>query len=285
MQMVSWNVQAGLGVDGAVDFARIASVIAAMGDADVVCLQEVAQHVRGIGGGGDNVAALCGHFPGWHAVFGPAFDRAPAAPGEPRSRFGNLVLSRLPVLQSFTHPLPQPADPTTKHMPRQATEVVVAADGGPLRILTTHLEFHSEAQRLAQARRLLALHEEVRDAERHPPRAPAAGPYAAAPRPVTTVLCGDFNFETDAAAYQALTAAPDDAGARFVDAWPRANPGIPHAPTCGIHDRVQWPQGPHCRDFFFCTPDLTDRLVTLRVDTRTDASDHQPLLLELSMRA
>jgi endonuclease/exonuclease/phosphatase family metal-dependent hydrolase len=50
---------------------------------------------------------------------------------------------------------------------------------------------------------------------------------------------------------------------------------------CGLFDREQWDEGPHCRDYFFVTPDLAARTVDLVVDLETDASDHQPLLLVL----
>lgn len=43
MQIISWNIQCGLGVDGKVDLARIANVMREMGDADIICLQEVSR--------------------------------------------------------------------------------------------------------------------------------------------------------------------------------------------------------------------------------------------------
>ena len=273
-ELVTWNIQAGLGVDGQTDLARIASVIKALADADVICLQEVCRHLPG---SGDQVAELQQHFPGYGAFFGAAIDRlADGAASAPRMQFGNLVLSRLPVLQCFRHALPQPADATVQHMPRQATEVVVATPAGALRVVTTHLEFHSVTQRVAQTRRLLALEEEVRDAELHPARAPRDGPYAAVPRPARTLLCGDFNFETDSEEYRVLTGPGG-----LHDAWPALRGDSAHAPTCGIHDHVQWPAGAHCRDFFFCSETLLARVRAIEVDEQTTASDHQPVMLRL----
>lgn len=282
MRFLTWNIQAGLGVDGRVDLDRTAGVIRAMGDADVICLQEVAVHLPDGRGGrsADQVRELAARFPGFSATYGAAIDRL--GDGAARVRFGNLVLSRLPVIQAFRHPLPQPADAAVKHMPRQATEVVLDTGRAPLRVLTTHLEYHSRTQRLAQARRLLELETEIRDCERAPGPAPAEGPYAPVPRPHRTVLCGDFNFGVADPEYPLLTrGCTRGDGVGFVDAWPLAHPGAEHAPTCGIHDRVQWPQGPHCRDFFFCTAQLATRITDLVVDRATDASDHQPLTLQL----
>ncbi|MCP5155109.1 MAG: endonuclease/exonuclease/phosphatase family protein [Ectothiorhodospiraceae bacterium] len=281
MRIVSWNIQAGLGVDGRHDLERIATVIAALGDADVICLQEVACNVSAVGDGADQITWLRHRYPGWSVHFGAAVDRlsADAHPAAPRARFGNVVLSRLPVLQCFRHPLPQPADPTTRHMPRQATEVIVGTGAGPLRIVTTHLEFHSEPQREAQVRHLLALQAELGEAAAHPPTAPPDGLYAAVPRPSASVLCGDFNLETTSRAYRALTG--DGATGPYRDAWTLAHPALTHAPTCGVHDRAQWPQGPHCRDFFLCTEEIAPRVRELVVNVETSASDHQPLLLVL----
>ena len=49
--ILSWNIQAGPGVDGCVDLARIARTVRALADADVICLQEVES--QGSGGPGE----------------------------------------------------------------------------------------------------------------------------------------------------------------------------------------------------------------------------------------
>ena len=41
VSILSWNIQFGLGMDGRVDLPRIAAACRAMGDADVLCFQEV----------------------------------------------------------------------------------------------------------------------------------------------------------------------------------------------------------------------------------------------------
>jgi len=271
VSILSWNIQFGLGMDGRVDLPRIAAACRAMGDADVLCFQEVSDGFGALAPGAeaDQAAAL---FPGHAPVFVPAVDR----PGEGRRlRFGNMILSRLPVLDAIAHALPRPADAAVISMQRNALEAIVATGAGALRVVTTHLEYHSLAQRRAQADRLVAL--EAEWAARDAAPAPAGkGPYGALPPVAGTVLCGDFNFPLDEASYAATTAP----GA-YVDAWPALHGARPHDPTCGVHDRRQWPQGGHARDFFFASGRLAPRLRTLAVDTATEASDHQPLLLSL----
>jgi len=113
--------------------------------------------------------------------------------------------------------------------------------------------------------------------------APACGPYAAVARPARSIICGDFNSNPDDAVYQAITAPFGENGRRYLDAW-RVVHGwaAPHAPTCGIYDRLQWSEGSHCRDFFFLFADVADMAQGIKVQEGTDASDHQPILLTLN---
>lgn len=275
--IVSWNIQAGLGVDGRTDLGRIGRVVAALADADVICLQEV--ECPGTPASAvDQFAAIPELFPRHTAIDGPCVQRG-AGRGE--YRFGNMLLSRLPVLSVFRHHLPWLAAPGVKHMPRQATEVTVETPAGPLRVVTTHLEYHSQAHRRAQVARLRELHAEAAAQEKNPAEAHTDGPYAGPVRPATSVLCGDFNMGVDSDEYAAMLTPYGGGAPTLADAWPALYPGRPHDPTCGIFDRVQWPAGPHCRDFFFVSEDLRSRLVSLSVDLETDASDHQPLALTL----
>jgi endonuclease/exonuclease/phosphatase family metal-dependent hydrolase len=283
MLLLSWNIQWGKGCDGRVDLRRIVDAALALGDADIICFQEVAANYRALDGGRgeDQPRALHRLLGDRTMVFLPAIDVA-VGEGPARRRFGNVVFSRLPVLQAASHLLPRPAEPGVKSMQRHLVELVVAAPSGPLRVATTHLEYYSARHRERQIERLRELHGEAagraRSGER---RGPEEGPYETVPRPESLVLCGDFNFEPGWADYAALTAPFADGAPSLRDAWTIAHPGEPHAPTCGIHDAAQWPTGPNCRDFFFVTEDLAGRVRRVEVDVATDASDHQPVLLEL----
>lgn len=265
--IVSWNIQNGKGCDGVTDLARIARVVQEMGEVDVVCLQEIARNDPAFGGGADQVAELEALFPGYASIFGPALVRG-------ARHYGNLILSRSPMLQVYNHLLPHPAEGGIKHMQRQAIEVVVETRVGPLRVMTTHLEYHSAAHRAAQVARLRALQEDVAANEAEPPKA-AASPYDPVSRPASLVLCGDFNLLPDDAQYAALFRAP------LIDAWRHARPGEAHPPTTGLFDRKQWPMGGHCRDYFALTADVARRIAAVEADLDTDASDHQPVRLEL----
>jgi endonuclease/exonuclease/phosphatase family metal-dependent hydrolase len=279
--LLSWNIQYGKGCDGRVDLRRIADVARSRGPVDVLCLQEVAINYAEMGGGDavDQAVELAALFSGYAPVFGAGVD-AHAPDG--RRRFGNMILSRLPVLDAATHPLPRPVEAGVIHMPRAALACLIGTErGSALRVMTTHLEFHSANQRLAQTTRLRAIHGEAAGNDRAPP-APGPGPYAALPAARGTALCGDFNFEIASDPYRAALAPFADGTPALVDAWTARHGGRPHDPTCGIFDRQQWKQGAHARDFWFVSGDLAPSIVDIAVDTATDASDHQPVWLTLS---
>lgn len=281
--ILSWNIQNGLGCDGRISLTRIADAIFSMGAPDIICLQEVS---RGLipddsGQPADQVAELAGLFRGYELIFGAAVDAAGPAGGK-RWQFGNVVLSRLPLLSVALHPLPRPAVQGTRHMARQATEVAVSCRSGPLRVINTHLEYHSRIQRLAQIHRLREIQMEALEEQARPRRVEETGPYRFVARPAEAVLCGDFNILQGSKEYDNLLEPLAGTEQRFHDAWNVAHPDCAHEPTCGVHDRQLWPQGPHCRDFFFVAGACVDRVRAVRVDAATDASDHQPLLLEMA---
>ncbi|MGE5201144.1 MAG: endonuclease/exonuclease/phosphatase family protein [Acidobacteriota bacterium] len=282
MLLLTWNVQYGKGADGAIDLARIASTARAMGDADVICFQELAINFPALdkGAGADQPVLLARFFPGYAPIFRPSLDFR--ADDGRRQFFGNMILSRLPVLQVMTHLLPRPADPGVRSMQRSALEAVIETRFGPLRIVTTHLEYFSAAHRMAQVDRLRDIHDEVcRFAAAPDAPEPPGSTYQAVPRPPSALLCGDFNLEPGWPEYERMLAPFEPPALGFRDAWPILRAGKPHAPTAGIYDTEQWANGPNCRDFVFVTEDLVGRLKRIEVDEKTPASDHQPVLVEL----
>jgi endonuclease/exonuclease/phosphatase family metal-dependent hydrolase len=248
----------------------------------VLCLQEVSAGYAELPGcdGSDQFSGLAARFPGFDAVHGVATDaRHPAGT---RRLFGNMLLSRLPIGTIFRHLLPWPSDPAVPSMQRVALEVTLQTSTGPLRLTTTHLEYYSVRQRSAQVERLRELQREATaHATSMRPGTTADGPFDRTPRGAPAILAGDFNFKPGTAEHQLLQAPIDDATPRYRDAWQLLHPGSTHPPTVGVHDQAQWPGPPFTWDFVFVSEDLVPRVVALRVDMTSDASDHQPVLLEL----
>lgn len=282
MRLLNWNIQWCRGVDGRVDPERIARTARALCDPDVVCLQEVAANFPALAGsiGEDQLAALAAAFPGYSATIGWSVDLPDGAGG--RRRFGNLILSRLPVGRVLRHALPWPPDASTSSMPRLALEAEIFARWGAVRVTTTHLEYYSARQRTAQVERLRALHAEAcAQASVMPPARNDGGPFETHPRPSGAILTGDFNLRTDDPSYERLCAPFGDGTPRLQDAWRRLHGATPHPPSFRLYD-PDYVGTPYCCDFVLVSEDLAPRLKALRIDAACQASDHQPVIVEFS---
>ncbi len=278
MQLITWNIQWGKGCDGVVDLKRIVATAKALADADVFCFQEVSDNFAVLDGGVDQAAELAALLPDHRPVFLPAVETIDS---EGRShRFGNMTLSRLPVLQIANHLLPWAHDEVPKSMRRSALEVTVQASAGPIRIVNTHLEYYSRPQREAQIVRLLDLQEAASGSSKSA-AAKHVEPYGSQTVAPSSLLCGDFNFDVSDPQYALLHRA-SRSGLNYRDAWVSRYPDQPHQLTCGLHDHVQWKNGPDCRDFVFVSEDLAGRVTSMKVDEETAASDHQPILVEIA---
>src|SRR5438105_7724121 len=240
MILTTWNVQWCRGVDGSVDPARIVSEAKRIADFDVLCLQEIADNFPDpdLAGsaGEDQFAALASLLPDCTPVAGVAVDQ-PTKDGR-RRRFGNMILSRFPVKQVYRHLLPYPCDPGVPGMPRIALEAVIAAPERDVRVVTTHLEYYSALQRMAQVDALRTIYAEgyahARDGRM---TMDDGGPFQTFIRPEATVITGDFNFEPASKEHQRMLAPFDDGTPALVDAWQLIHPGAPHPATFCVYQK------------------------------------------------
>jgi endonuclease/exonuclease/phosphatase family metal-dependent hydrolase len=281
MKLVAWNTQWCCGMDGVVSPQRIVETARQLADFDVLCLQEISVNYPGLAGnpGHDQPELLRALLPGFKVFFGAAVDEW-SADGQ-RQRFGNLIATRLPVAQLQHHALPWPADGGVRSMPRMCTVLTVLDPVlGAVRVMTAHLEFYSKRQRMAQARALLALHEEACARTAAPPQLSEDGsPFQSKPQTALAVLCGDFNLQPSDPEYAVLTDPAADVPLH--DAWRVMNGEAPHPPTFQLFDRRYGPEPVAC-DFFFVSSGLKDKLRQLKIDSATQASDHQPLAIEIA---
>ena len=276
MRLLTWNVQWGLGMDGRVDLPGIVAHARRLLDFDVLCLQEVSDNMPDLkeSGGADQFRAFAGLLPGYRAIEGAGVDIVDEA-GE-RRRFGNLLLSRLPVRQVVRHALPWLGG-DGQNMPRLLIEAIVESPFGAVRVLTTHLEYSSAEIRAAQVEAIRTIHAAACDREVRRRRS-GAGPYAAQPGSVSAILCGDLNMKPDDPALRRLRD-PLEGAPGFLDAWSVQEGGRAHPPSFCITDQTYGP--PHCSDYILVTEDLTARVETVAYDTETRLSDHQPVALTL----
>ncbi|MDP9586390.1 UNVERIFIED_ORG: endonuclease/exonuclease/phosphatase family metal-dependent hydrolase [Burkholderia contaminans] len=283
MRLIDWNVQWGRNADGVVDLARTIAAARRLGDFDVLCMQEVTRGFGALPGqpGPDQFTELAALLPGYTIFEAIGADLPPLEPDAARRQFGNAIATRLPVGRVLRQLLPWPADASGPSMPRVALEVELTTSSGALRIITTHLEFYSARQRLAQVDAMRARHREAcAHADQPAPAENATGPFTATGQARDAIICGDFNSAFDSDAYRRLLE-PISGAPSFVDAWVARHPGHTPPPTAGVYDTAQWSDGPLACDFVFVTDTLLPRVTRCEIDGDVRASDHQPVVLEL----
>ena len=280
--ILTWNIQWGRGADGRVSLERQLAQARAMAEFDVLCLQEVTSGFSDLPGrpGIDQWSELAEAFGSEYTVIsGFALERHNGAHAQ---RFGNAIATRLPVHYIRRHALPCPPD-ATPCMPRMAIEAIVQAPFGALRVVTTHLEYYSEPQRVAQIDALRAIHAEGCARANQPSvlgTEPEAGPFRPLAQTSATIVCGDFNCKPDSTRKR-LATVPFTREPALHDAWEIAHGATPQPPTFGVHDRAGWTEPAYACDFMLISEPLKPRVLRLEVNSTTQASDHQPMLLEL----
>ena len=282
MRLLTWNIQWGLGVDGRVDLGRIAAEIRRLGDPDIICLQEVTAGFRELrdNDGEDQFAVIAGAFPQHRAIAAPVVDFA--APDGGRKQFGNMILSRYAVGPVERHRLPWTTLPGHECMPRGLVMATVTTPAGPVRIMTTHIEWSAVALREPQVDAIRNLHQEACRRIAIPAATGKAG-YAPQPATVSAVLVGDFNMRPEEPT-RARLMAPFEAPytPRLVDAFEALHPAAAHPHSMCLFDQTAEPA--RCLDYIFCTEDLSPRLASIAYDQSSRASDHQPVVVEFNDR-
>jgi endonuclease/exonuclease/phosphatase family metal-dependent hydrolase len=179
LQVLTYNIHHGAGIDGVLDLERIAQVIEASG-ADVIGLQEVDKHWSARSNWVDQAAWLAGRLK-LHFAYAANLDLPPLNPGEPRRQYGTAMLSRYPI-KNFTNTL-LPLYPTGEQ--RGLAVATIKVRGQKLRFANTHLTSNNNAERLEQAHRVV----ELLSGSRQP-----------------TILVGDLNAKPEAPEIKTLTA-------------------------------------------------------------------------------
>jgi endonuclease/exonuclease/phosphatase family metal-dependent hydrolase len=279
MKLITWNIQWARGTDDRVDPRRIIDHARAMADFDVLCLQEVAANFPDLDGNDDTdqFALFADMLPGFTAIEGIGVDVDDGRGG--RKRFGNLILTRYRVAQALRHLLPWEAA-ATRNMPRVLVEAVAETPLGPVRLMTTHLEYSSPVLRAAQVEGIREVHR-MAACRARTPRVPGPHTYAPTPNTASAILTGDFNMRPDDPALARLMAPFDDGTPPLRDLWPELMGDAPPPPTAFIVDQTYGPPG--CLDYVLATPDLAARARRIVCDVDTRASDHQPILVEFDV--
>lgn len=288
MRCVSYNIQYGIGLDGRYDLPRI---VDAVRGADVIALQEVTRNSPN-NGGRDMVAEIRDLLPDHFAVYASPFEADMGSAIENgrvvdrRFQFGNMVLSRTPILASRNLLLPRMRTYRLLNLQRGALETVMDTPLGPLRFYSVHLDHTSPAERIAQLR---CLREK---ALAYPNEGGALSGlvefgFPEPAHPEGFVLMGDFNFSPGSPEYLEMTGMPDrefgvtERAGLPVDAA-RLDPDFSEHQTTWADPRDA---GDRSRgrtlDYCFVHGSLAASVRRLRVDMDAVGSDHRPVWLEL----
>ncbi len=285
MRFLTYNIQYGLGEDGRFDLDRLAEEIGRH-EPDLAALQEVERHWKR-SGETDQPAELAGRLPGYYWVYGPNLDMHAGTSRQPnrRRQFGNMILSRKPILSSRNFPLPKYGTLQQHSIQQGALEAVVESpQGQPLRCYSVHLSHLSRETRLPQIERLLEIDREAYGeggawCGGHPD--PSAGwtEGELPPMPREAVWMGDFNCTIDSDEYARLVGPLAGRFGRLlhrdglVDCWVAAGHREEEGETC--HGKRI--------DFVLCSAWLAERVRAAEIDAAATGSDHRPVIVEIDL--
>ena len=286
MRFASYNIQYGIGLDGQFEPERIA---ASLGGADIIALQEV---TRGFHRNGhvDLVARFEALFPGHFSAFHAPCDIDIGSSIEGgrvvnrRFQFGNMILSRWPILSTRLISLPRTRTISPMNLQRGATEALVATPGGPLRVYSVHLDHVLPAERIAQIR---FLKERLLGYPLEGGGITGAADFGLAEPPVAEdfVVMGDFNMEPETPEYCAMAGSRDAYYGRSlrlenpVDVLAHLNRLTPESYSW-VH-----PDNPQKRmhlDYGFISTGLVPQLKDAWTDYDAKGSDHLRVGFELA---
>jgi endonuclease/exonuclease/phosphatase family metal-dependent hydrolase len=286
MKLVTYNIQYGIGRDGKFDLERIAG---SLEGADIIALQEVTRNFMR-NGGVDLVAELTALMPDYFHVFGPAMDvdfGAVDEAGRPvnrRLQFGNMVLSRWPIVSSRNLLLPRSRRFLRGNLQRAALEALIMAPSGALRVYSVHLDHVSHEERLAQIRHLK---ERVYAYPMEGGAITGSAEYGfpELPCPEEFVLMGDFNMVRGSPEHVLMTGEADGCEGHLIVAHHPVDmfslgEGIRQGAVSFLDN--QHPDRNKLIDFAFVHAGLASRAGKVWIDAAAEGSDHLPLWFELN---
>ena len=289
INFATYNIQYGVGQDNYYDLSRI---IETLKDQDIVCVQEATTNWKICES--DNQPEILATELNLYMAYAPGFEVDSSSKNDKgvvtnaRRGFGNMVLSRWPILYSRAHSLPRPATEVSADfypfvdLPRVALEVVINIDGNFTRFISVHLSHLPGAQRLTQINALktlvITLPSEMHLWDEDPQLLVYNDGMKAPLIPQSTFIAGDFNFEPKGVDYAEMMKPLDGSTDSLIDAWVTSKKHLSDESTCLEYD------GRFSRlDYLFMTPDLSGCIVSADIDQNNLSSDHFPLLFELEL--
>ena len=290
MKFVTYNIQYSKGKDGRFELERIAEAVRG---ADVIALQEVVRNMPDVPDK-DHPGRLAELLPDYYWIYGPPVDidvsnrEADGRVTNRRLQFGNMLLSRTPILSSRLILLPRMRT-YDKHNPQNgALEGVVALPtGGALRVYSVHLNHLNGAERLAQIDFLLPRLRAIPQEGGAMTGVAWREALGEIPMSEDFVVMGDCNLTPDSPEYRRVVGEPDYYYGRrivaqhLVDSWVQAG----HAEDAGItwYDESDDFKSGLRLDYGFVSAGLAAKVRSARIDDEAPGADHQPYWFELDI--
>lgn len=243
LTVMVYNIHAGKDASGSDNLSRVAQLVQSTG-ADLVLLQEVDRNTQR-SGPADQPATLA-RLTGYSVAFG----RTISFQG---GDYGIALLSRWPIQRDTLIPVTVTAPPGRTVEGREQRGVLLAvvdAPGGPIGVLTTHLDHTGD-----DIWRMQEMATVLRTAR------------AAGAQGMPVLMGGDLNARPESAVHGELR------GAGFRDAWE----------GCGAGDAMTFPASAPDRRIDYLYVSGETRCVSAQV-LPSQASDHRPLLFRLRLR-
>jgi len=220
MKFLSYNIQYGKGQDGESNLYRVAETIK---ETDVACLQEIEKFWQR-SGFVDQAQILSEFLPKFYSVYGPALDMDASLKNQygqisnRRRQFGNMILSRYPIISTRNFPLPKQGTGPVHAIQRGLLEAVIDIPGlSHTRVYSTHLSHRNPESRFPQIQFMIrrinqAPYEQGAWSGEHTDAGWTEGEKPSMPQQF--ILMGDMNFGLDSKEYKEMADSEN-----FYDAW------------------------------------------------------------------
>ena len=246
-KVMTYNIHAGIGMDGHYNLSRIADEIRAS-RADIIALQEVDVHWDSRSNYDDMINELAEELNMFY-YFAPIYDFDPLLENEPRRQYGVGVLSKFPIIKAKNHSITRLSTQDPNPLPALAPgflEVLLNVKGAKLSFYVTHLDFRPDPT----VRQM-----QVADMQQIISRSKNA-----------KLLAGDMNASPNAPELSPLFS-------RFKDAWSTTNPEPGYTfPADNPINRI---------DYILTSPQINVKQANV---LSTLASDHLPVLADITIK-
>jgi len=279
MEIVSYNIQFGRGLDRNIDLERICR---STKGAEIICLQEVEVGWQR-SGGADQPKLISEILPEYYTVYGSSFDVDNSVKNEDgtvsnqRRQHGVMILSAWPILSSRTFNLVKTHYTDKFNMQMSFVEAVIKTENKAIRVYNYHAGYLEPEERLDQVKQLVKVY------QRSPREHGAWSGHSniddddwsnlkeTPGMPESAIVCGDFNCSPESSEYQYLIDNSD-----LVDSWSVSDPDNLNTATRRLEITGDIKVSGKI-DHIFVSHGLVNFIQRVTIDHVAEGSDHKPV--------